>query len=98
MDGERLSKRTELISLFHKYKPELITQNIPVTTQPETSNLPTLINEFVAYDSGWTGRDNLITSLTQKLQSNCRLTKKIRSFLLFILRYFLLVSFCRIIL
>ncbi len=73
LDGERLSKRTELISLFHKYKPELITQNIPVTTQPETSNLPTLINEFVAYDSGWTGRDNLITNLTQKLQSNCRL-------------------------
>jgi DNA-binding CsgD family transcriptional regulator len=73
LDGERLSKRQELISLFYKYKPELITQNIPVTTQPETSNLPTLINEFVAYDSGWTGRDNLITNLTQKLQSNCRL-------------------------
>jgi tetratricopeptide (TPR) repeat protein/DNA-binding CsgD family transcriptional regulator len=76
LDGERLSKRTELISLFHKYKPELITQNIIVsipTHKSETSNLPNIINEFLAYDSGWTGRDNLITNLTQRLQGCCRL-------------------------
>ncbi len=60
LDGERLSKRPELITLFCKYKPELITQNIITqnipTDKSETSNLPNIINEFVAYDSSWTGR------------------------------------------
>lgn len=72
LDGERFSKRTELINLFHKYKPELISQNIPAN-KSEPSNPPSLITEFFVYDSGWTGRDDLIINLTQLLQSSCRL-------------------------
>ncbi|MBO1070721.1 MAG: HTH domain-containing protein [Dolichospermum sp. DEX189] len=72
LDGERLSKRQELISLFYKYKPELITQNIPAN-KSEVSNTASLITEFAVYDSGWTGRDDLIINLTQRLQSCCRL-------------------------
>ena len=72
LDGERFSKRTELISLFHTYKPELISQNIPAN-KSEPSNPTSLITEFFVYDSGWTGRNDLIINLTQLLQSSCRL-------------------------
>ncbi|MFO5494392.1 MAG: LuxR C-terminal-related transcriptional regulator, partial [Cuspidothrix sp.] len=72
LDGERFSKRTELISLFHKYKPELISQNIPAN-KSEPSTPVSLITEFFVYDSGWTGRNDLIINLTQLLQSSCRL-------------------------
>ncbi|MFM2060632.1 MAG: hypothetical protein RLZZ507_302 [Cyanobacteriota bacterium] len=75
LDGERLSKRQELITLFYQYKPELIPQNIPTDTseKSEKSNPASLITEFFVYDSGWTGRDDLITNLTQSLQGCCRL-------------------------
>ncbi|MBD2691627.1 LuxR C-terminal-related transcriptional regulator [Anabaena catenula] len=73
LPGERLSKRLELISLFYKYKPELVQENIPIETQPAESNLPPLINEFLAYDSAWTGRNDLISDLSKRLQGCCRL-------------------------
>jgi DNA-binding CsgD family transcriptional regulator len=72
-EGERLSHRTELINLFYSYKPDLLQQNTALVTPPVPSNAPSIKDGFVAYDSGWTGRHDLITKLSQKLQGCCRL-------------------------
>jgi hypothetical protein len=72
LPGERLSKRSELRSLFYRYKPEWVSSGA-LKKQTATQDLSPYIHQFSVYDSVWTGRSDLLTELSDRLQGNCRL-------------------------
>ena len=78
LPGERLSKRSELLSLFYRYKPEWVSRGASQGSTKQTAtkdpkDLSPYIHQFSVYDSGWTGRNDLVTELSHRLQENCRL-------------------------
>ena len=66
-DNQRRSKRTQLIALFAKYKPELLPQS------PQNDFISCGGNGDSNTETRWVGRETLINELIEKLQGNCRI-------------------------